>query len=277
MRKLLALMAVLGVICGATSTANATPMDDQRIFQDYYKKKFPMVEINDFANGIYAIDAASREQWEAIEEFPPYELSIEEGETLFNTPFKNGKSLADCFANGGISVAHTFPKFDTERNKVVTLELAINECREANGEKPYKYKKGSIAAVSAYMHYTSRGKIIDIKIPNKAAEAAYENGKKFYYARRGQLNMACAHCHIDNVGKKIRADLLSPAFGHTTHFPVYRSKWGAMGTLHRRFTGCNKQVRAKPFPAQSEEYRNLEYFLTFMSNSLPSNGPGARK
>jgi sulfur-oxidizing protein SoxA len=58
---------------------------------------------------------------------------------------------------------------------------------------------------------------------------------------------------------------------------VYRSKWGTVGTLHRRFSGCNKQVRAKPFKAQGEEYRNLEYFLTAMSNGLNLNGPGSRK
>jgi sulfur-oxidizing protein SoxA len=75
----------------------------------------------------------------------------------------------------------------------------------------------------------------------------------------------------------LRTEMLSPAFGHTTHWPVYRAKWGEMGTLHRRFTGCNKQVRAKPFKAQGEEYRNLEYFLTATANGLEFNGPGARK
>ncbi|MDH5378316.1 MAG: sulfur oxidation c-type cytochrome SoxA, partial [Gammaproteobacteria bacterium] len=57
----------------------------------------------------------------------------------------------------------------------------------------------------------------------------------------------------------------------------YRAKWQELGTLHRRFGGCNKQVRAKPFKPQSEEYRNLEYFLTYMSNGLKSNAPGMRK
>ncbi len=57
----------------------------------------------------------------------------------------------------------------------------------------------------------------------------------------------------------IRADKLSPALGHVSHFPVFRSKGGELGTLHRRYGGCNKQVRAKPFPAQSDEYRALEY------------------
>jgi sulfur-oxidizing protein SoxA len=50
-----------------------------------------------------------------------------------------------------------------------------------------------------------------------------------------------------------------------------------MGTLHRRFGGCNGQVRAKPFKAQSVQYRELEYFLAYMSNGLELNGPGARK
>ena len=75
----------------------------------------------------------------------------------------------------------------------------------------------------------------------------------------------------------LRADLLSPALGQTSHFPVYRKKWGGLGTLHRRYGGCNGQVRAKSFPAQSEQYRNLEYFHTYMSNGIPLNGPGGRQ
>ncbi len=55
------------------------------------------------------------------------------------------------------------------------------------------------------------------------------------------------------------------------------SKRGGIGTTHRRYGGCNKQVRAKPFKAQSAEYRALEYFHTYMSNGLIVNGPGARK
>ena len=50
-----------------------------------------------------------------------------------------------------------------------------------------------------------------------------------------------------------------------------------MGTLHRRFAGCMTNIRAKPFKAQGTEYANLEYFLTYMSNGLEFNGPGARK
>jgi sulfur-oxidizing protein SoxA len=197
---------------------------------------------------------------------------------LFNKPFANGKTYASCFENGGIGIRQNYPYFDTDRGEVITLELAINECREANGEKKLKWKKGPIANISAYMAYTSRGNVFDIKIPDDPrAVAAYERGKKHFYQKRGQLNMACADCHKFYAGMKVRADLLSPALGQLTHFPVYRSKWGGIGTTHRRYGGCNKQVRAKDYPAQSEEYRALEYFHTYMSNGLAVNGPGARK
>jgi sulfur-oxidizing protein SoxA len=278
MRRLLSATLALGLLCAFVTPVSATPEEDLEKFRSYFHKRFPNTPKDDFINGVYSIDAASREQWEEIEEFPPYELNISNGETLFNTPFKNGKTYASCFPNDGIGVAHLYPFFDPKSGSVMTLELAINQCREANGEEPLKYSKGPIADISAYMHYTSRGETINIQIPNDPrALEAYERGKNHFYAKRGQMNMACADCHVWNAGNKIRADILSPALGHTTHFPVYRSKWGGMGTLHRRYGGCNKQVRAKPHKSQSDEYRALEYFHTYMSNGLESNGPGARK
>lgn len=277
MRIAISLTVGAALLAGA-QLVQATPEQDKAAFQAYFAKRFPNVPFNDYVNGVYSLDKGSREQWEEIEEFPPYELDLSEGETLFNTPFKNGKSYADCFENGGIGIRQNYPYFDTKAGKVKTLEMEINECREANGEEPYKWKRGKIASVSAYMASTSRGKTVNIVIPDDPrALAAYEDGKRHYYAKRGQLNFSCANCHVNGAGQKVRADMLSPGLGHPTHFPVYRSKWGNLGTLHRRYAGCNKQVRAKPFKAQSTEYANLEYFHTFMSNGLTINGPGARK
>jgi sulfur-oxidizing protein SoxA len=277
MRKTLTSLS-LALLIAMPFGAGATPQQDLKEFQNYYMERFPNTPFEDFANGVYSIDEASREQWEDIEEFAPYELNISHGEELFNTPFPNRKTYASCFENGGIGIRQNYPYFDTERGEVITLELAINECRKTNGEKPLKWKRGPIADISAYMAYTSRGNVFDIKIPDDPrALAAYERGKKHFYQKRGQLNMACADCHKFYSGNMVRADLLSPALGHLTHFPVYRSKWGGLGTTHRRYGGCNKQVRAKPFKAQSEEYRALEYFHTYMSNGLAVNGPGARK
>jgi len=256
----------------------ASPEDDLTDFQNYFKNKFPNTEFSDYKNGVYSIDPSSREQWESIEEFPPYEINVEQGEELFNTPFKNGNTYASCFKNNGIGIRQNYPYFDEDKDEIITLELAINNCRKKNGEKPLSYYRGGpMADISAYMAYTSRGKIIDIKIPNYKAEEAYEAGKKLYFTKVGQLNFSCADCHVYYPGTKLRADITSPAIGHPTHFPVYRSRAGRMVTLHERFAGCLNRVRAKPFKAQRDEYKNLEYFLTYMSNGLEINGPGSRK
>ncbi len=278
MKKVLLATSAACLLVSLPFTTQASPEEDLKNFRAYYEKRFPKTPFEDYINGVYSIDPASREQWEAIEEFPPYELNIEQGEALFNTPFANGKTYADCFENGGMGIRQNYPYFDGESGKVITLEIAINNCRVANGEKPLKAKRGKIADISAYMAYTSRGNIIDIKVPDDPrALAEFERGKKHFYTKRGQLNMACADCHLHYAGNSVRVEMLSPALGQPTHFPVYRSKWGGLGTLHRRYAGCNEQVRAKPFKAQGDEYAALEYFHTYMSNGLEVNGPGARK
>ncbi len=278
MNKLLVIAATLGLMSTASVAVQASPEQDLKEFRAFYADRFPDVPFEDYINGVYAIDQASREQWEAIEEFPPYELNIDQGKSLFNTPFKNGKTYASCFRNGGIAIKQDFPYYDSASGKVITMESAINTCRTHNGEEPLKWKKGPIADIAAYMAYTSRGNKINVSIPaDEGAQAAYERGKANFYAKRGQLNMSCADCHMTNGGNLIRADLIGPALGHPSHWPVYRSKWGGIGTLQRRYTGCNKQVRSKPYKAQSDEYRALEYFHTYMSNGLVLNGPGVRK
>ena len=278
MMKRLLKVALLGAVALGTAAAQAGPAEDLNDFRGYFKKKFPNVEFQEFANGAYALDEVARANWEAIEDFPPYEPFIDSGEAMWNKPFKNGKTYADCLGSPE-GLKAKYPMWDAKKGMVMTMELALNNCRKANGEKPLKYKKGKINDIMSFLAYQSRGLKTDVKVPagEPGALAAYEQGKQFYYARRGQLNFSCAHCHKDSAGLLLRTELLSPALGHTTGFPVYRSKWGTVGTLHRRFTGCNKQVRAKPFKAHGEEYRNLEYFLTYMSNGIELNGPSARK
>ena len=265
------------VVMADKKAANTSAAEDLATYHDYFQKRFPGIPLQEFANGGYALDRVARDNWEAIEEFPPYEPMIEAGEGMWNTPFANGKTYGSCFGDDPAQ-RKNYPHWDAKRKMVVTLPLAINECRTANGEKPLKYKKGKIADLLAYMSYESRGQKIGVEVPKDPdAVAAYNAGKEFYFSRRGQLNFSCAHCHFISGGMHIRSELLSPALGHASGFPVYRSKWGELGTLHRRFGGCNKQVRAKPFKAQGKEYRNLEYFLTHMSNGIEFNGPSARK
>ncbi|MDO7673317.1 MAG: sulfur oxidation c-type cytochrome SoxA [Reinekea forsetii] len=253
----------------------ALVQDDVTTFQAFFEKRFPDTEKADYINGVYSIDADARSQWESLEEFPPYELSVDQGKALYETPFANGSSYATCFGDG--AVRSQYPYYDEDRAMVITLELAINECRTANGEKVLKYKKGDLAKVSAYMSFVSRGQAINVDVASEGAYNAYMDGKEFFYSKRGQFNISCADCHMRATGFYLRADVPSPGLGQTSHFPTFRTKWDALGTLHRRYGGCNENIRAKAFSAQSPEYRNLEYFQTVMSNGLVFNGPGSRK
>jgi L-cysteine S-thiosulfotransferase len=272
-------LAVLALASARPAAAADTvdPLADARAFQNYFTGKFPNVKLEDFVNGPYSMNADMRRQWQEIEQFPPYEFALEAGKEMFTKPFKNGKTYSDCFANQGIGIRQNYPTFDEQEGKVITLELALNRCRQANGETPLSYVKDDMAALTAYMAYTSRGKPFDIKIPDDPrALAAYQNGKRYFYTRRGQLNFSCASCHVQAPGERIRAEVLAPALGILNAMPIYRSEWSGMGTVSRRFITCNSQTRGVPLNAQDDEYRDLEFYLSYLSNGLPISGPGAR-
>ncbi len=257
--------------------AKIDPQADFKAFRKYFTERFPKVPLNDFVNGPYSMDAGLRKQWKAIDEFPPYSFAVDQGKDMFSKPFKNGKTYGDCFPNKGIGIRQNYPYFDEKSGEVVTLDVALNKCREANGEKPFNYNKDDMAALTAYMAFTSRGKPMNIKIPDDPrALAAYEKGKEYFYTRRGQLNFSCASCHVQNPGNHIRTEVLAPALGIMNAMPIYRSNWGGMGTVSRRLRSCNSQVLATPLKAEAEEYRDVEYFLSYMANGLPISGPGAR-
>ena len=277
---LLALAALALAVATITPTVAADtpdPAADAKAFRDYFATKFPNLKLEDFANGPYAMDEDMRRQWEEKEQFPPYEFSLDMGKEMFAKPFKNGKSYADCFPNQGIGIRQNYPYFDAKEGKVITLELALNRCREANGEPPFSYVGDEMAALTAYMAFTSRDKLFNIEIPNDPrALEAYQNGKRYFYTRRGQLNFSCATCHVQNPGERLRAEILAPALGILNAMPIYRSEWGGMGTISRRLTTCNSQIRAVPLEPQADEYRDLEYYLSYVSNGLPVSGPGSR-
>jgi L-cysteine S-thiosulfotransferase len=277
LRKFFIAGALVAFTAQPLHAADTGPQADFKAFRKYFTERFPKVKLNDFVNGPYSMDEGLRKQWQAKEEFPPYEFVVEQGKQMFATPFKNGKTYGDCFPNKGIGVRQMYPMFDAKSGQVTTLEAAVNQCRQANGEAPLDPLKDDMAAVTAYMAFTSRGKPFDIKIPDDPrALAAYKKGEQYFYTRRGQLNFSCASCHVQSPGERIRTEMLAPALGITAALPIYRSEWGGMGTTSRRFTTCNTQVRGVPLKPEDENYRDVEYYLSYMANGLPISGPGAR-
>lgn len=273
--------------------AEASPKGDLNKFRAYFKKMNPGIRTQDYANGIYALDENRRAEWENIEEFPPHEDGVDAGKRLFKK-YKVGK----CFPNGGKGIRQNYPMF--KGGKVHTLEGDLMACLKKNGVNTKKEKlklgKGKFAGIAAYMTSTSKGKATNVKIDrSRKSMKVYNRGKQHFYAKRGQLNFSCADCHVYNHGMMARGNLLSPALGHTSHFPVWRRSWAkktaakkgksgafdGFGTIQRRYGGCNKQVRAKPLKGkkgtQHPEYVALEYFHTYMSNGIKINGPATRQ
>ncbi|AZR82606.1 sulfur oxidation c-type cytochrome SoxA [Thiomicrospira sp. S5] len=271
---------LVALTLGATATANLAvagnvdPEQSHKQFVDYFKAKNPNIEFENYRLGAYNYSEDKMSQWESVEEFPPYLDAVDAGEALYN----KDKAVYDkCFGSDVSKVRVKYPLFNEKTQQVETLEQQINKCRTDAGLKAFKWKKGDIAKLSAYYAYNARGQKIDVKIDSEGARKAFEAGQEFFIQPRGQLNLSCAKCHVYNAGRKARANILSPALGHTTHFPVFRAKWQELGTLHRRYGGCNKNMRAKPFKAQGETYRNLEFFQAYMSNGLEIDGPGYRE
>ncbi|EAQ98272.2 sulfur oxidation c-type cytochrome SoxA [Congregibacter litoralis] len=267
-----------GLIFAMGAAAIAGPEEDRSALRAFYEQRFPGVELDAHVDGAYALDADKREQWLEMEDFPPYEIAIDDGADLYETPLADGSSYAECLGEGAPVVKQHFPRFDAQSGQVETLEQRINSCRTAAGDEPWDYLGTRMSSLMAFIAYESRDETLAIEVPDDPrAQAAYEDGKEFFYTRRGQLNFACSSCHVSMVGNALRAERLSAALGHATHWPVYRLKWKEVGPLHKRFIECNSQVRAVPLEAQSESYRNLEYFLTYMSNGMALNGPASRK
>lgn len=265
------------VILGLAGAA-AGPEQDRAEFRAFYQARFPALALADFVLGAYAIDPGLRSQWEEINEFPPYEFAIDEGRMLYEQPFPNGRRFADCLPESGSGAAHRYPRFDPEAGEVVTLAVAINRCRVANGAAAWSYGQGPLVSVQSYLAAASRGQPLEVEVPAlPGALRAYAEGRRLFYSKRGQRNFSCADCHMQAAGKHLREQTLAPLLGVVNHYPVYGLRWGAMGTLHARFAGCFEQVGAEPYPAQSPEFRALEYFLAAMGSGLPYSAPGIHR
>ncbi|RUM81942.1 MAG: sulfur oxidation c-type cytochrome SoxA [Candidatus Thioglobus sp.] len=285
MRKLIATFATAALLSTAAMSAQSPAVQaDIDAFQKHFMDKFPALSLNDFANGPYAMSEDKFMQFEAVMEMPPHEDLVDKGEKLWKTPFKNGKTYSSCFSGGDETLRTQFPQWSDAKGKFITLEQSIVDCRVANGEGKIGTGKGKLAWMSAYLTTAATGQTINVIVPagNAKALAAYNQGKSEFYAKRGQLNLSCANCHVDSAGKRVRGNTLSPALGHITHFPVWRGKWAkkkgdGFGTIQRRYGGCNKQVRAKPRKRQKAQYTNLEVFHTAMSNGMEISGTAYRE
>ena len=294
-KKIIASLLVGSFALLSANGFNAQADKDRKALQAYFEKKFADrknassyfpystkdeldnnfkwgIKGDEFRLGSYSFDKGGRAQHDEMMDMPPFEDNIDNGKELYEkTP-----GMKKCFPDP--AVAGDYPKF-VKGKGVVTLSSAVVDCAKANKQKGWKLTKGKTADLEAYFANASKekGKKVNIVIDSKEAAEAYERGKKEYYAQRGYLQLSCATCHVQGAGQRVRNEKLSPLFGHVTHFPVYRLKWQGLGTLERRIKGCNKNQGETPHKPGSAWTKEMLYFMGYMSNGLPVDGPDIRK
>lgn len=285
MKSLARVIVAAGVALASApvlAISEAEIKQDIEEFQGFFKKRFPDVPLEAYNDGVNSLPqyAERRGNWELLMEFPPYEPDMEQAREMWAKPFANGKTFADCFADK--PPAQAYPFYNPETDDLHTVVGDIQACLEANGEARIKNEKtGKIALLVAAYREQFNGEKMAVDVSHPGAQRWYEKGRQFYWAKRGQLNFSCANCHVHNAGNKVRGDVLSAGLGHTTGFPVYRTKWAVAGkpwgTIHRRYGGCNNQVRAKAFKTQGPEYKALELYEAVMNTGIPLKVPSQRQ
>lgn len=189
-----------------------------------------------------------------------------------------GMACASCHGEAATSmrgVRARYPQFDPRQGKLINLEQQINRCRaERLQAMPYPYESAALLALTTFVSMQSHGLPVAVRIDGPA-QPFFAAGQAFFWRRRGQLNLACGHCHEQYTGQYLRGDVISQ--GQINGFPLYRHTWQTLGSTHRMFAWCNAAVRAEPYPYGADEYVNLELFVAWRGRGLPIETPAVRR
>ncbi|HSW03002.1 sulfur oxidation c-type cytochrome SoxA [Aquabacterium sp.] len=210
----------------------------------------------------------------------PAMLWVREGEALWSQAAANGRSCAGCHAGdaapGGSlqGVAARYPRYDTGRQRPLTLAARIDQCRQQHQQAAPQATDGpQVLALTAALTWQSRGLPL---APDSDArlDAWQQRGRQLFQQRFGQLNLACTHCHEQRAGQRLGGALIPQA--HPTGVPSYRLEWQDLGSLQRRLRSCLVGVRAEPFAPGADEWLALEVFLVRRAAGMAVEGAAVR-
>jgi sulfur-oxidizing protein SoxA len=208
----------------------------------------------------------------------PGYFAVTAGERLWATNTgPEGRSCASCHGpdSSMAGVATRYPRINPATGTLENLEMRVNRCVSENQQAP-AYDEGSdpLLALVTMISNRSRGMAMAVAVDGPAAPY-FDRGREIYMQRRGQLDLACTHCHDDRAGERLRGDVISQ--GHINGFPIFRLKWGDMGSRHRMFAWCNTSLRAEPSDLGSDAYLALELYVAWRGNGLPIETPAVRR
>ncbi len=209
----------------------------------------------------------------------PGMLWVQRGERLWKTaPGRDSKSCAACHGEATTAmkgVATRYPRVDAASGGVLNLEGRINRCREKNQRADaMAYESDELLSLTAYLAHQSRG--MPFATASDAANRVHlERGREIYFRRQGQINLACMHCHNQNVGRRLLAETISE--GHGNGYPAYRLEWQSVGSLQRRLRACYFGVRAEMPAFGAAELLDLELYLAQRAGRLKIETPAVRR
>lgn len=208
----------------------------------------------------------------------PGMLWVGEGAEMWRMPDgKNYDSCSSCHGNAAKSmrgVATRYPQVDPKSGQLINLEGRINICRTKNQlAQPYVDSAEDMKAITTFVAYQSRGLPVNVATDG-AAKPFYERGRAFFNRRRGQLNLSCAQCHVENAGKPLRGNTIS--HGLSNGFPVYRLEWQSLGLLHLRFRACSFAIRATLDDFGSQTLLELELYVASRTKGVAMESPAVR-
>ncbi len=211
----------------------------------------------------------------------PGHMAVDEGAALVKKLAARDPAFLTCLGGGSAELkgkAAAYPKFDAALGRIMTVEGRIEQCAKSVLGEDLPQGKPANTGISVYFKSLSAGVPIKVDIGDAKVMEAYRRGEQSFYARTGQLNMACASCHVPGsiMGHKLRGETPTTPFGDTAHFPTYRTPVGALESLQERFARCHNQMRTQPLKPGDPAYTDLEVFMTVLSNGYPVSVPSAR-
>jgi sulfur-oxidizing protein SoxA len=205
----------------------------------------------------------------------PAFLWVEQGRSLW-VEAPGGPSCGSCHGDPSSlrGVAATYPRFDQQRGRPVTLVQRINFCRtDHQGSSPLPPDSEVMLGLSALVGLQSRGMKLAVQTDGPAATFA-EAGRALFNTGMGQLGLSCAQCHDGLAGHHLGGSVIPQ--GHPNGYPIYRLEWQSLGSFTRRIRNCLAGVRAEPFAPDAPELTALELYMAGRAAGLSVETPGVR-
>jgi sulfur-oxidizing protein SoxA len=208
----------------------------------------------------------------------PGQLTVDAGRTLFAAAGARGQACSSCHGDDGGELDRQriarYPVYDARHAKPLTLRGQVLQCwAERLGNPPLAYADERALQLEAFVRSRARGETVAVEI-HANLQPYYEAGEKLYRTRWGQVDIACHQCHDYHAGQTFRGQVMTQ--GQSNGFPAYRFTTGQTVGLQERITECLTNLRAEPYPADSDEYLSLEVYLSARSNGLKIETPAIR-